>query len=125
MKIRCIKSYYKNTLEKRETKKGVTEMLATLNSQTYINEIKDENLNLNAVIPVVKECADAIHFADFEKIVMDLRNVYSITTSGIGGILNIYHECEQKGIQFSLINLTPIVEETLEVTQVLSILEVE
>lgn len=100
-------------------------MLATLNQQTYINEIKEEDLNLQTVVPVVKECIDAIHFAGFKKVIVDLRNVYAITTSGIGGLLNVYHECQQNNITFSLINLTPIVEETLNVTQVLSVLNVE
>lgn len=91
---------------------------------TQIVKIIDESFNLHTSESVIKLCLDLMKTNSFTKLALNLENVNSINTSGIGSLLSIYFTANCNKIKFVLYNVIPEVQSVLHITMVDTVLNI-
>lgn len=103
------------TFDKLETFKQV--------DNTYVFCVQNPTFELKNAAGLYKRVLILLKDESLEKIVLDLQNVVSMNTSGIGALLSIHHACSRSDIDFVICNINPDVEDLLHTTQVLDVLQ--
>jgi anti-sigma B factor antagonist len=72
----------------------------------------------------LRELITAALDADKRKIVLDLREVSAIDSSGIGEMVACYTTVTKRGGQLKLLHLSPKINDILQVTQLITVFDV-
>ena len=93
-------------------------------NNTYVFFIHNSSLELKNASGLYKQILTLLADESVEKIVLNLKNVVSMNTSGIGALLSVYHACTRSDVEFVICNLTTDIDDLLHTTQVLNVLTV-
>jgi anti-sigma B factor antagonist len=80
-------------------------------------------LDLDGVDQVSQALTEAIEIAGTVKVVADLGPTQFLDSSGINVLIMARNEAERHGVQFRVVNASGLVEEVLQLTGVLQLLQ--
>lgn len=78
----------------------------------------DTSMTLQNVIPLSRSIERAVEDHCPKKLVLDLRNIERLDSSGFGVIINTYSKCKSKNCDFAVMNVNEKIERLFKITQI-------